>query len=292
MNEWMSCRMTWKTRVNDRIWYILTGILIIWASTATVWAKPAAVQFPPLSYADAADLVTASPVILKGKVKSASRVKVPVTGNPEAVRRYLHVRVAVDSLIRGQDGVPPQVSLLAFDSEGTNPDVYRPRRGQTVLIFAQRSGRPGEMRLVSRHALRPWTAELEAMTRSITAELLKPDAAPAIVAIGDAFHVAGTVAGESETQIFLKTGTNAPVSISVVRRPGQQPRWGVSLDEVVDDTAVPPAPGTLLRYRLACGLPDRLPPQSTRSLPLADAEAAQRDYGFVIESLGSCGRTL
>jgi hypothetical protein len=116
-------------------------------------------------------------------------------------------------------------------------------------------------------------------------------APPRIIQLGDAFHVAGTVAGESETQIFLRTANDEPVSLSILRRPGQEPRWAVALGEIVDEAAKPPAPGTLLWYRLACSLPPTLPSQSVRALSPADAEAARADYALVMQSLGSCGRT-
>jgi hypothetical protein len=83
----------------------------------------------------------------------------------------------------------------------------------------------------------------------------RPGAAPRITGIGRAFHVPGNLPGESETQIFLQTADSRPVSLSVLRRPGETPRWAVALSEIVDEAAVPPAPGTLLWYRLACTLP-------------------------------------
>ena len=49
------------------------------------------------------------------------------------------------------------------------------------------------------------------------------------------------------------------------------PLWAVALSEIVDEAAAPPAPGTLLWYRLACGLPRALPRQS-----LAEADAGGR----------------
>ena len=109
--------------------------------------------------------------------------------------------------------------------------------------------------------------------------------------LGDAFHVAGTVAGEGETQIFLRTENGDPVSLSVLRRPGQPPRWAVALGEIVDEAARAPVPGTLLWYRLACSLPPVLPARAVRTLAVADAEAARADYRLVIEALGPCGRT-
>jgi hypothetical protein len=101
----------------------------------------------------------------------------------------------------------------------------------------------------------------------------------------------GALPGEGETQVFLTTADNQPVSLTVLRRPGEEPRWAVALSEIVDEAAAPPAPGTLLWYRLACSLPRALPERSTASLSPADAEQARTDYGVVIGALGACGRT-
>jgi hypothetical protein len=91
--------------------------------------------------------------------------------------------------------------------------------------------------------------------------------------------------------VFLTTADNRPVSLSVLRRPGERPRWAVALSEIVDDAAGPPRPGTLLWYRLACTLPPALPERSTAALEPVDADAARADYRVVISALGPCGRT-
>lgn len=246
----------------------------------------------PLHYADIADLAAAAPMIIKGRIRGAKKVNAaPSPGSVQPVAYYF-VRADVEALIRGDEGVPSEISFLVRAGDDDRGKADKPRRNQTVMLFVRKAGGPSQVQLVSRRAMLPWTDALEATTRAITAELLQPDAPPAIVSVGDAFHIPGTIAGEGETQIFLKTATGAPVSLSILHRPGQMPRWGVSLGEIVDETATPPARETLLWYRLACGLPGRLPAESTRGLPPRDAEAARRDYRMVIESLGSCGRTL
>ena len=69
------------------------------------------------------------------------------------------------------------------------------------------------------------------------------------------------------------------------------PRWAVALGEIVDEAARPPEEGSLLWYRLACGLPPALPPQSVRTLSAPDAQAARADYQLVITALGPCRRS-
>lgn len=112
-----------------------------------------------------------------------------------------------------------------------------------------------------------------------------------VTGIGDALAVEGTLVGESETQLFLDTENDGPVSITIVRRPNQQPRWGVSWTEIVDQAASAPARDTLAWYRLACTLPASLPTEANLSRdPKVRALAAQ-DYRYVIEQLGPCNRT-
>lgn len=250
---------------------------------------------PPPAYADVADLVSASPLIAKARINRIESVNGSVTNPAQSSKKYALVTARIESLIRGTDGLPQKVRFLVVlpsAKNSTDRDTKRWRKGMQILIFARAGDRLDALQLVSRNAIQPWNTELDAITRALTTEILSARPAPAIVSVGDAFHVAGTVAGESETQIFLKTATGEPVSLSVVHRSGEAPRWGVSLGEIVDDTAAPPKQDTLLWYRLACGLPEILPAASTRGLALLDAEAARRDYRFVMESLGRCGRTL
>jgi len=63
--------------------------------------------------------------------------------------------------------------------------------------------------------------------------------------VSDALAVPGTLTGESETQIFLATENRSPVSITVLRRPGQRVQWGVSWGEIIDAAARPPSPESL-----------------------------------------------
>jgi hypothetical protein len=279
---------------------VITSILVFLAifrgisdadATSSGGQDSAYTSLAPPSYADLADLVTQAPLAAKAQVTKAKILENGIGGAPPAGYQRLLIEAHVLSLIRGEGGVSPQITYLAdvaVDAAGHIPKL----RKSVVLLFARPGPNGQSVQLLSRRAQMAWTADREATVRAITTELLAQDAPPRIVAVGDAFHLAGTVAGESETQIFLKTENGTPISLSVVRRPDAAPRWGVSLGEIVDEAAAPPAPNTLLWYRLACGLPGRLPPEAVRTLPLLDAEAAQRDYAFVQEGLGTCGRTL
>jgi hypothetical protein len=203
--------------------------------------------------------------------------------------RY-YVEADVTALIRGTTAIPPRVGYV-LDAP-LSPDGRQPRfKKSRVLLFARAvAGSPGQVQLVTPEAQRGWSPALDALARKIAAELVAGDAPPVVTGIGSAFHVPGSLPGEGETQVFLTTRDNRPVSLSILRRPGEQPRWAVALSEIVDDSAGPPPRDTLLWYRLACSLPRTLPARSTQALESADAAIAQEDYRFVIDQLGPCTR--
>ncbi|MEG3164240.1 hypothetical protein U1701_06505 [Sphingomonas sp. PB2P19] len=242
-------------------------------------------------YADLADLVLAAPVVADATVRSVSRIKgAEATGlAPDAARLY--VTVDVGALIRGAQGLPPRIGYLIdvpLDSRGRVPNLKKAR----VLVLARPvAGMVDQVQLVANDAQLVWTPETDSRLRTIVREILAADAPPVITGVGNAFHVPGALPGEGETQVFLTTADQRPVSLSVLRRPGEQPRWAVALGEIVDEAAGPPARDTLLWYRLACALPATLPAPSTSALEATDAQRAQEDYRFVIDALGPCGRT-
>lgn len=256
-----------------------------------------AAQSPPgqfsdatLSYSDLADLADASSLVAVARIRNIVEIEPERAPDTPYKHKRLYVEAEVSNLIRGDGGISPRIRYLY--------DAVPDRRGRTpklkktdVILFARPGGRPGEIQLVSRDAQIPATAATIDRVKAILSDLMAPNAAPRIIGVGDAFHVAGTVAGEGETQIFLRTENGDPVSLSILRRPGQEPKWAVALGEIVDEAARAPAAGTLLWYRLACALPPSLPPRSVHALSGPDADAARADYGFVLQSLGPCGRT-
>ena len=253
-------------------------------------APPPATALPPPGYAALADLIVDSPVVADLTIRSATRIKgAEAASVPVGLARF-YVEADVNALIRGPGAMPPQLGYLvdvATDSRGRIATLKRER----VLIFARPvSGRIGQVQLVAPSAQQSWSPAADALTRRIVAELVASDAPPIITGIGNAFHVPGSLPGESETQIFLTTADDRPVSLTILRRPGEQPRWAVALSEIVDDAAAPPARDTLLWYRLACSLPLTLPPGSVASMAPADAAMAREDYRFVLRQIGTCGR--
>lgn len=248
-------------------------------------AAAAVIPAPP--YAEVAGLVLAAPVIVDAAVHSVTRIK-----GPEAVDvRPGHVRLYVEAdvlgLLRGTAAVPAQIGYvidLAADSRGNPPRLRKLR----VLLFARATGNAGQIQLVRPDAQRAWSPALDALTRRIAGEVLAADAPPAITGIGNAFHVAGALPGEGETQVFLTTTSSLPVSLSIVSAPDRPRSWSVALSEIVDQAAPPPARDTLLWYRLACSLPPTLPDSSLEQAAPDDAAAAREDYRFVLASLGGC----
>lgn len=248
---------------------------------------------PParMSYSDLVDLALAAQVTPVVTVHDTIRLKGPDAAGVAPGETRLYVEGDVDALLAGAKGIPAQVSWLVdlpLDSANRPPKL---KKDKLILLARAVPGKPGVLQLVSKHAQLPWSPELEQTLRGILGQLVSPSAPPVITGIGHAFHVAGTIPGEGETQIFLTTADNRPVSIDVQRHPGEDPHWAVSLGDIVDVSASAPKPDTLLWYRLACALPDKLPTSALADQAADDAAAAQADYRLVLDQLGACGRT-
>lgn len=248
-------------------------------------AAPAA---PALGYADLADLVIASPLVVDATIRSASRIKGAEAAGLAPGKTRFYVEADVATLVRGASAIPARVGWVVDvspDWRGRVPSLKKRR----VLAFARPvAGQAGQIQLVEPGAQHDWSAALEQRVRGVASELAAPDAPPVITDVGNAFHVPGALPGEGETQIFLRTRDNRPAALSILRRPGEQPRWSIALSEIIDDSAPTPQRNTLLWYRLACALPATLPERSTASLSPDDATQAQADYRFVMEQLGPC----
>jgi len=246
---------------------------------------------PALTYADLADLALAAPIAAHLRVASVDRLSEREAPNVRPGHRRFLVEADVVALIRGPSGVPQRLRYivdLPNDSEGR---PARLRRRDELLVLAQLApNRPGELQLIAPDAQMAYASETADQLRAILREASQAGAPPRIVGIGRAFHVPGSLPGESETQIFLQTADNRPISLNILRRPGERPRWSVALSEIVDDAATPPAPNSLLWYRLACTLPRSLPAQSLAEAEPDESRAIAADYGLVIEGLGRCAR--
>jgi hypothetical protein len=266
------------------------------ALAALALAAPAESQKPaippaPLSYADLADLALAAPVVAHVRVVSAARLKPAEAPGLGAGRTRFYVQADIVSLIRSPGGLASRVAYLVdVPNVGGRPPKLA--KGSEYILFAQPvPGRANELRLTGSRGQLAFAAADAERLRAILREAAAPTAAPQIVGIGKAFYVPGSLPGESETQIFLLTADNRPVSLSVLRRPGEAPKWAVALTEIVDEAAAAPRRDSLLWYRLACSLPRALPRQSFADAEPEQASAISSDYRVVLEGLGPCPRT-
>lgn len=252
--------------------------------------QPVTVATGP-SYGQIAELAVIAPIVIDATIRESALVEPErAPGIAPGSRRH-YVEARVNSLIRGPAGTPGSIRYLVdlpVDSRGKPARLEK----QRVIVFARPGTAAGQIQLVSPAAQLPWIAGTDASVRAILAELVRPGAAPAISGIANAFHVRGSLPGEGETQIFLRTTTGAPVSLTVLRRPGQQRRWAVAFGEIVDESAQRPARDTLGWFRLACGLPRSIAPALLAGLDATEARAAQEDYAFILADLGSCGQRV
>lgn len=270
---------------------ILTGCAAIPTSAAQdrgVLDAPAS----SLTYADLADLGSAADLVVRATVKKQAEVEPERAPGLAPGHVRLYVEAETQALVAGS--VPLGESLrylvdMPLDEKGRAPKL----KNRDVLLFARPvAGRPGELQLIGDGAQQTWTPALNDRLRAVLTDLAAPDSPPVVTGIRDALSVAGNLAGESETQIFLETENNGPVSLTVVQRPGMAPVWGVSWTEIVDQAARPPQRDTLSWYRLACFLPAQLPASANFSRVAADRERAARDYALVMTQLGDCPRSL
>jgi hypothetical protein len=243
------------------------------------------------SYADLVDRALAAPIVVVATISDTIRLKPERAPGVAPGHARLYVEASADTLIRGAGGLPPSLTYLVdvpLNAKGRVPDLDDT---QVLLLARPVAGKPGELQLIAPDAQLPQTPELEQRIRAILTEVLRPDAPPPITGITSAFHVDGTIPGEGETQIFLSTREQRPISLSVLSRPGQQKQWSVALGEIVDQAAKAPPKDSLLWYRLACGLPRELPAEAVADLGGGAAQDARSDYDFVLQQLGPCTRT-
>ena len=267
---------------------------VVLACLALSLGVPAAAQTAPtpsLTYADLVDLGENAQVVVRARVKDQVALKPERAPGvaPGHVRLYIEAETL--SLIAGNVPLGEKLRYLVdvpLTSKGKAPKLKK----QDVVLFARTvPGRPAEIQLVEADAQFPYSDAFADSLRSVLASLLTPSAPPRVTGVRDALAVEGTLVGESETQLFLDTENDGPVSVTVVRRPNQAPRWGVSWTEIVDQAARPPRRDTLEWYRLACFLPSGLPGEANISRDPRARTLAERDYALVIEQLGACPRS-
>jgi hypothetical protein len=244
------------------------------------------------TYADLATLSDAAQLVLRVQIRRQTTLKPDKSPGLQPGFARLYIEAQTIALIAGRSTAPAAVTYIVdvpLDAKGKVPKLKK----REFLLFAQGvPGRPGEVQLISPRAQLDYTPALEARLRPILTELYATDVPPRITGVSDALAVPGTLTGESETQIFLATENRSPVSITVLRRPGQQVQWGVSWGEIIDSAARPPQPESLRWYRLACSLPAQLPSNANLAREAGERRLAASDYAFVRQALGPCERQI
>ncbi len=260
-----------------------------WSQTAP---SPSGFAVPATntSYADIADLVVISPLIVDATIRKITKIPVEqAVGVPANLQRML-IEGDVSGLVRGNDGFGGQVRFLLDVPKDAKGKIPKLKKQRFFVLGNKAAGLPGTIRLSRPDAMIEWSAGNDAMLRAITKEAVIIDAPQQIVGLTSGFHSPGTVIGEGETQIFVEAKGNQIYSLSVFSQPGSPKRWAVSTGEVIDESASAPAKNSLLWYRLACGLPPTLDAKLVETNEAENAAKAQADYRFIIESLGRCDR--
>ncbi|MDE8650844.1 hypothetical protein PYV00_03795 [Novosphingobium sp. H3SJ31-1] len=244
------------------------------------------------TYADIAELADSAPLVVRAQVARLVRVDDARAPGLAPGHGRFYVTAKTRALIAGNAPIGESLAYLVdlpLDGRG-KPPVLKKR---DVLLFARAvAGRPGELQLVRPGAQLLADPATDARVRAILTELLAPGAPARITGLREIIHVPGNLAGEGETQIFLTTADQSAASITVHHRPGAPPAWGASFSELVADVSRPPQRDTLQWYRLACFLPNRLPPGSNLSDGAVNRAQAEADYRTVLGDLGECRRTL
>jgi len=246
---------------------------------------------PVPTYADLADLADSSNLVVHVNLRSVARVKDErAPGLLPGYGRF-YAKGKTRALLLGKEAMGESLAWLVdlpLDARGKPPAIKK----RDVIVFARSvPGRPGELQLVGRDSMVPFSPETLVRLRPILAELVGPDAPPPVTGLREIIHVPGDLAGTGETQIFLSTADGSAASITVRHAPGGRPTWGVSFSELVAEAAGGPARDTLAWYRLACFLPNSPRPGANLSASAADRQQALADYRMVLGDLGNCPRT-
>jgi len=259
------------------------------ATNAAAQHGAASIVSDTYQYPDLADLALAAPITAHVKIASAQRLskELSVGVRPGFIRHLITADVI--ALIKATEGVPKRIQYLVdllVDSRGKAQKLTK----SESLIFATAAG-SAFVRLVAPDAQVQWSPEAARSVRAILSEAAKADAAPVVHGISSAFHSEGSIPGEGETQIFLNSPEDRPVSLTVQRRAEEAPRWFVSQGEVVDEDTSQPRPNTLLWYRIACTLPASMPRAAVEGQPAELIAKMSMDYKFILDGLGPCNRT-
>ncbi|MBZ6379927.1 hypothetical protein B5C34_13940 [Pacificimonas flava] len=272
----------------------VSGLALFVASSATIVTFPLqaqpAVEIPVAATADLAELTLAAATIVRARIADTDEVRAErAPGLAPGFRRLL-VEAEVVAVLAAPGAVPGDIRYLVDVPETRRGRAPR-LEGEEVMLFLGPEHRPGEFALAHKYGQQSWSGGTDEAVR----KLLNNRAQMRGLTLGDAavtsaFHVPGTIAGESESQIFVRTGEGRPLSLVVLRRPGQAPRVSVATGDIIDPNAPPPERGSLPALVLACSLPESLPGEVLEGS--RDADALRADYQAAREALGGCERNF
>lgn len=264
----------------------LLPLIIIAGSGAAAQPVPVQSASPAKSassYVALVDLSLAAPVIVRATVTRSRRISTSASPGLAAGQLRLLITATVQAALVAPGTVPQSLTWLQDvlpDSRGRAPDL----KGQDVIAWLQTPSPIGQTALISGNASQPWSAPLEAQVRAIATEIQAGNT-PIITGVSNGFRVPGTIAGESESQFFLTTEDNRPLTMVVLDRPGQLRQIQIASTDIIDESATSVMPNTLLWYRMACALSARLPATAGGADQLLAAA-----WASAIASLGSCDR--
>jgi hypothetical protein len=279
-----------------RLLFAGAAALLAGACSTMSVAQSQPVQVPELSaaqaptYADLVSMALASDTVAIVAVEDQIPFPPERAPNVPPSQVRLYVEALTQNLLKAPNGVGATMVFVVDQqrlADGNAPDLEE----RLFLLFGDLSTtQPGALQLLSSNAMVPHGPRIEERVRRVLTQLAAADAPPAITGVRDVISVPGNLAGESETQMFVETATGAPVSLTVIRRPGMRPEWGVSLGELVDASARPPEPETIAWYHFACFLPRELPADSFLQRDRASQDQARADYAFILGEMGPCER--
>lgn len=275
-----------------RIGAWLAAVLLFGPLAANAQQPLPVAPAPSVTFADLADLTQRADIVALVEVRSQTLVPLDRAPGlaPGQARLYIEARTL--ALLASRAAVGESHSYLVDVPLAANGKVPKLKK-QRFLVYADAvAGRPGALSLVGNSGQVPASPGNEALARTVIAAFAVPGTPPALAGVRDVMSVAGNLAGESETQLFLDTASGNPVSLTVIRRPGMAPTWGVSWSEIVDQAARPPVRETVAWYRLACFLPAQLPDRAFLQTDRSARARAEADYRFILGELGACPRTL
>lgn len=279
--------MLMEMKLSIRLVTIATACILVTTDVAAQQTMTSTVS-NTYQYADLADLALAAPITAHVKIKSAQRLskELAVGVRPGFVRHL--VTADVIALIKAKEGVPQRIQYLVDLPVDSRGKVQKLTKAES-LIFAAPAGQ-AMVRLAAPDAQIRWSPDAAKTVRAILSEAAKADAPPIVRGISSAFHSEGSIPGEGETQIFLTSSDDKPVSLTVQRRAGEAPRWFVSQGEVVDEGTSQPRPDSLLWYRIACTLPPSVPATAVDGQSAETIAKIAMDYKVVQDGLGTCAR--